>query len=584
MALTGGTAEAQLAVPDVASQDPRVLVPSDSAAEPAIVLPPPNVDNSRQNNNLPSMPTPVAVGDLGIVEGPVAGTLNDFNGGLGQDMWAGSNRSDVEMLLRRAPTTLMSQTSRLLFRKVLLTEAPLPVGLGTQPFNALRIQLLLDAGELSDAGALAARIRSRDAQTQRMQADAMLYAGRDIEVCGEATSERLQSAEPFWVSLRAYCYHFDGDTLALELTRSVMEQQGIADAAFFHLLDAFDVEEQTPPDVIASPNAIHVRLLLRHDLPIPLNAVSSLGMPVSVITAMLPDMAIEMRRPVAEQVFRSGVLPASVMADVFDATEFASGDLNLSTTIARSEPMMAALERIHHALKIDGRADRRAELVHLAFLIGRNEGLLAQIAELFADDAAAIYPAPNWEAWSPLMMRGLILAERDSAADRWYAMLNPQIPAHLNAARDTTFLLSIVRREQPYITDAQGPLADIALQSLNLGVPLTDLARNTIILGLFDVLGLDMPPEARSQAQQLVTMGFPGRSPPPFILQRIENASLTGKKGELGLAILDALGPRGAKDMAPNVIVFFVRALRTAGMIESAQALANEAIFTWQDG
>ena len=584
-ALAAGAADSQPLDQGPASQGPRVLVPSPQGVgqEPAA----PQLGTgaaASPNNDLPSMPAPVAVGDLGTVEGPVAGTLNDFNGGLGQDMWSGSSRGDAEMFLQRVPVTLPSPTARLLFRKILLTEAPLPIGTGTRPFNALRIQRLLEAGELDDAGALAARVRSRDPQTQRMQADAMLYAGRDIEVCGEATDERLQSSEPFWVSLRAYCYHFDGDTPALDLTRTVMEQQGMSDPAFFHLLDAFDSDEPTPPDGIPSPNAMHIRLLTRHGLPIPANAVASLGMPVSVIAAMSAETLLEVRKPTAERSFRFGSLPASAMRDVFEVSAFDPAELNLAATLARSEPMMAALERIYNALKMDGNAGRRAELVHLSFQIGHNEGLFLQIAQLFAGEAAAIIPAPNWDAWSPLMLRGLLLTEHHAAANRWYDILNPRIPAHIAAFKDASFVLSIVRREEPYVAAAQGPLAELALQSVDPMVSPVVQARNALILGLFDALGLDMPFEARTEVERLVSTDFPGRSPARVIMQRIDRASLAGRRAELGLGILEALGPRGASDMAPNVIVRFVRALQTAGMAETAHALAGEAILTWQGG
>ena len=93
-----------------------------------------------------------------------------------------------------------------------------------------------------------------------------------------------------------------------------------------------------------------------------------------------------------------------------------------------------------------------------------------------------------------------------------------------------------------------------------------------------------MPPEALNEVQRLVSTEYQGRSPAPVIMQRVDRAALDGRRGELALGVLEALGPRGASDLAPHVIVRFVRALRTADMTESAQALASEAILTWQGG
>jgi hypothetical protein len=578
---------------------PRSLLPPPVSVSPASpieqgnapALSPPSLSSPGftrsmplSGNRLPAMPAPVSVGDLGTVEGPVAGTLGDANGGLGYDMWEGSDRSDVEMILQRLPAALISPTYNALYHQVLLTEATLPVGTSERPFNASRLRKLLDAGQIVDAGALSAVVRSRDPETQRMQADAMLYAGRDIEVCGEATEERLQSADPFWVDLRAYCYHFDSDTLALDLTRSVMEQQGLADPAFLQLLDALDTEEPMPPDAIAEPNAVHIRMLVRLGLPIPANAVAALGMPVSVIAASSMETAPEIRRAAAERAFRAGVLVPETMAEILSFREFTPDELINAATIARGEPMMNALERIEGALGTELGPDERAELVQLAFQIGRNEGFLPQTAALFADDAAAVFPAPDWGVWAPLMIRGLILGERPDAAERWYNILDPLNPAQTAQVRESAIVMALADPTDFHIADAQEPLAFLAYQTLDPVAPPATLSHSALVIGLFEALGRQMPFEAMREVQRLMSLDFAGRRPAPNLMQRIDDASLQERRGELALGILEALGPAGARDLAPDVIVRFVRALRTAGMIETANLLAAEAILTRQGG
>ena len=89
---------------------------------------------------------------------------------------------------------------------------------------------------------------------------------------------------------------------------------------------------------------------------------------------------------------------------------------------------MNALARIRAALKIASTDEARAELVHAAFEIGEREGLLAQVAALYADEAAQIMPAPDWALWSDLMVRGLLLANRAEAAQRWFDILDRATP------------------------------------------------------------------------------------------------------------------------------------------------------------
>ena len=50
------------------------------------------------------------------------------------------------------------------------------------------------------------------------------------------------------------------------------------------------------------------------------------------------------------------------------------------------------------------------------------------------------------------------------------------------------------------------------------------------------------------------------------------------------LGTIDALGPKGPRDLPPEVIVRLVRALRTAGINDGARALTNEALLTHSTG
>jgi hypothetical protein len=294
---------------------------------------------------------PVAVGDLGIVEGPVAGTLGDGSGGLGADLWQGSDRMLSETLLMRLPAAVPSPGARTLFRKTLLTQAQVPAGRGQGPFNALRLQKLLEAGFLADAADLARAIESRDAETHVLQAQAFLYGGRDEDACGEKTAARLASAEPFWVELRAYCYAVADDKAALDLTRSVMEQQGLAEKPFLDLLDAMVAGKPPAAPDLPAPSALELRILLRLNAPLPPSALD-LGMPGALLAVASAKTAKEVRLAAAERALRGGALTTEQLPQMLDLIAFRPADLTAAAAMARNEPVLLnALARLRAALK-----------------------------------------------------------------------------------------------------------------------------------------------------------------------------------------------------------------------------------------
>ncbi len=210
------------APPDVMGM-PRNIVPAEE-------LPPPEKSAESPPEMAPDMPapppvlrsnlaSPVQIGELATLEGPVAGTLDSNNGSLGVAEWQGSDRATMVNMLQSVPAATPSATQRLLMRKLLLTPAPPPAGRGNGSFNQLRLGKLLDGGYLDDA-ATARRCACRNRTISIFSAHRPTHcsmAGRDNDACSDLTAHRLDSAETFWVELRAYCYIITNDTGPLDL-------------------------------------------------------------------------------------------------------------------------------------------------------------------------------------------------------------------------------------------------------------------------------------------------------------------------------------------------------------------------------
>jgi hypothetical protein len=244
------------------------------------------------------------------------------------------------------------------------------------------------------------------------------------------------------------------------------------------------------------------------------------------------------------------------------------------------------------------------------------------VARLFAQEAGDILPLRDWGNWSELMIRGLLLAGRPDAAQRWLAILDANDPVRTDVANQLRVVQSIVQANgADVITNAilvalanranpqppPPPPPQYRIQPLldAMGMPVLDamgmpvvervevpqpppppppkppaavLARATLDLGLLDALARPMPAEARAAVEPLMKEQSAGRRPPADLLARIDRASLANSKGEVALGVATALGPAGAGDLAPDVVVRLVRALRTAGIDDGARAVAEEAL------
>jgi hypothetical protein len=555
----------------------------------------------------------VAVGDLGTVEGPIAGTLDAMEG-LGEDAWAKSDRTTIIGMMQGVQPATPSSAAGLLLRKVLLTPAALPPGRADRSFNALRLSKLLDGAAVNDAADLATHVQApNNPEILQLQAEAFIRAGRDFDACGDLTGRRLQSAERFWVQLRAFCYAVNQDLSALELTRTVISDQGLSDPSFLVLLDGLASGQAMPPEAVQLPDALHLLMLSRLNLPMNAEMAVSLGLADSLMVAASAATPPPLRIAAAEKLLRAGALPTDLFGDILDLTTFAPGDLSVAPALARTEPLMQALARLGAALRMTGNPEQRAELIHTALEIGESAGVLRQVALLFGDDAAAIVPTRGWANWSDLYMRALLLVGRADAAARWFNILSMNPAAVTDIANQLQLILAFAAPTQadglttlallrslalsanpppPPPPEPPPPAAIDPLAPPDQVLPLPEpppplppppppsealVARATLVLGLYDATTRALPMEAQDSVQPLVSQMSPGRRPPQALMQRIDRASLAGARGEVALGVVAALGTQGPRDLAPDVIVRLVRALQTAGIRDGARELALEA-------
>jgi hypothetical protein len=100
-----------------------------------------------------------------------------------------------------------------------------------------------------------------------------------------------------------------------------------------------------------------------------------------------------------------------------------------------------------------------------------------------------------------------------------------------------------------------------------------------LLLGIADVLGRPLPPDARAQAPGIEAMKWSGKRPDAGVMQRIESVALAPeRKGEALLLILDTIRSIGLSDLAPDDTIELVRLLAAMGLPDSARDLGIEAL------
>lgn len=522
----------------------------------------------------------ITVSTLGETEGPPTGTLDSTNGGLGSDLWSGSSRADAELLMARLPLPTTIAPIRALARRIVLTKAAPPFGTADQAFMTVRIHELLDAGLLNDAAALAALADVKnDPAFARVQAEALLFAGQQEHLCDDTTATRLDSSEPFWIELRAYCYAMSGDDAALALTQSVMAAQNIDDEAFDTLLDDVQSNVAKDPGDIEAPTALHLFLLHRAGLPVSFDAGVQLGTPGLLLALRSSDNSPEDRLKAAERVVGTGAVSPQDLIALADAQPFTADQFATEHAQVQTLPFLAGQALLRQAIA-KAAPDARAALLYEALTTAEAKNMLGVAAVLQQSALAALTPQPAMRTMADLMGRALMLTGNAAGASRWAGLLDPAAASDKPLLARFQVTLNLIAPDAVRQAEAQRGLDELA-QELVAQTP--DQSYAALALGLYAVIGEVMPEAARTEATIAMQTNWPGRRPAASVLSRLRHAlGAHGRRGEALMLALNAIGAQGPGDLAPDVAITLVRTLIAEGQADTARDVAIAALLRYR--
>jgi hypothetical protein len=547
-----------ITLPDAEQTSPVKATSAAQAASPA------GSPAGPQMGPVPKVLTPprdIQVGTLGSSEGPTVGLIEGAD-----DLWSGSGRGDIEILLKAALTTT-DPPLRDLSRRLILAKAASPTGQGKRAIVTLRIEKLLQAGLIEEAGSLAAQADvPNDADFSRVQADALLYAGRGEEVCSERTASRLTSGDTFWIELRAYCAAVGGDTALADLTRAVLQAQG-GDPAFDALLDGVIDGKAQAPGKIVRPTALHVFLLRRAGLPVTGEIAAKGGTPENLFAVRDARNAPSVRLAAAERIVGRGAISPIELRALSDAQIWPAG--NLEEGIEKM-PFLVAQARLRRAAQTESQPARRMALLAAALSIAEKKGYFPLVATVNADLLVALPPASGPDA--PLVVRSLLLADADKAAAAWKIAGEP-----LRAAA-----LLLAGGADAKLQKMLGQFAETLSAKPDPKAPL-DPDRDAKAQVLCVAAALDrMPPDVRKKAEAISQNRWAGKRPADEAMRKIEQTAQTvGRRGEAVLRIVGAVRSIGWRDLSPESGAEFVHLVKSFGFDEAAKAMAREALLLY---
>lgn len=575
-ALLPAAAMAQSTPPDGASGGPRVLGPA---------VPPPSTEprdtRSWEQDGVQVIPgdsgrSAVEVGSLGGVDNSAVGLLDSANGGLGGDLWRGASRETVASLLPRLPMASASSAVNGLTRRLLLTTAAAPAGdWGTRSFIGMRLEKLADGGLNADLAALVSRMVEPNARARELRLESLLLEGKDADACGDASAERLQSNETYWLKVRALCYAVDGNLPGVSLTMELIRSQGVDEEMFLAL--GAQIAEATPAKIetYRDPTAIGLAMFRLAGAAVPAETLKMADPGELRSIALLHTASGDVQMAAAEMAAAIGVFDPAELAKLYAAVKFKAKLFDNVAKSAASLTTPSANALFYQAAGRPKDMGARAKALSAALDFARTQGAFPMLARVYAPLVREITPAPDYADHAGEFARALLYAGDVARAQDWAGVLETAGPRE--QAKAMQVLLAIADPTPGRAQLAQDAILALLAEAEHRGSGDPLMTRVELYAGLMDALGLQVPSDVRFKLLQ-GPLASTGAMPADMVMTGLDGAAAAGRVGETVLFALSALGQQGPGAAHPTAVIGAAGALKAVGLDADARALALEAM------
>ena len=573
--------------------------------------------------------------DLEAVGMEIFGLLNPEDGGLGYDLWRGSSRRSIDPVLAVLPKPGFSPARQKLFSSLLLSRAYDPGGpVGDTPFMTLRARKLYEAGQLRDAEMTLDQTSEPlvDLASLQLLSEIYLLTQRTRMACAIAARTRSASLDPFWSRLRTICYIIEDDRAAAHLEIDLLAEQGYDDPLFFLAVANRIDNAQLSYSGLELHDAIHFALLADGEsvaldgfpgdvLKTRSRALRAASLLLAGVRGRGAEDLATIQIPLAEEgVMTGSVLPVDYKWDKNRSMHVQLAILYGSVVLGDDEaaalivsesaalPSVRKASAIYQAMASTVMPIDRAKLLKSAWDDAVKYNRRSLFVALYRDALRALPIEPALDIFAADFAQASLAAGAYPEAAKWLGLgwqaeepggldldlgLGPEGGSQRGLGRDlgrglgndTLKDLSVALQIVAQETAEFEPEWNVAARVNEAGdkAKANDkdneaaLRRAVLEVRLFEAFGGKLDEETR-QALAEYTPPVRGKMPETGVLSGLDAAARAGRKGEVILLTLVALGDSKSAQIPIIVTSKCIAALLRTGFMEQAQTLAIESL------
>ncbi|MDF2094532.1 hypothetical protein [Aquibaculum arenosum] len=507
-----------------------------------------------------------------------AGTLDPGDGGLGYDLWQGSDREEIVRLIRTLPS-LQSPALRDSAVRLLLSSAAPPrshsaLG-GSGDLLEARAEALANLGAQEELLELLRRLPRDAEQNQRLarlHVEAALLTRSRAEACRvtRGAIERF-SDTAFWQEALIYCQISEGEEAAASLGLSLLRELDEGDPQRIALAEAALGRGQ-PPEPREADGLTLAYLAALDAAPAPALLQTSDARILAAVSR-LSAVPAEERLRLTERAVGRDLLPARSLAEAYERARFSGAELDDPRGAAAGlEPTLARALLYKGAWRSHDPQEKLA-LLQAYVDAAAGEGLTLAALKAAGGLLLGVNPGMELREDAALAAKALIVSGRLERAAAWISLLRSAAGSS-DAARRAYAEIWPLARVAGLETDAVLDIDGWRRIVQGNGDPLRGEEMQSQLRGMIAALDGRGDEDAPRMVSRVGGLGPPSASG----LYGLRGAATDGFRGETLLQALHLLGEGPLDEVHPQALTEVLDALTRVDLSTEARAIAIETL------
>ena len=520
--------------------------------------------------------------ELKDIDANTVGTITEDEGGLGYDMWSGTERNIIQNYLKNLPINKESDTAIELIKKLLLSNAKVPKSNGEIDLILIRINKLIELGDFDNAKSLIDLVNKKDNEEILIKQTEINLSLNNFDLaCSNIEEERKSFKQNlFWRKVEIFCQILNGKTNKANLSLSLLkEEKNFNDENFLKIIDSLIYKDEINDESLVNLNLLNLVMTRVANINIKESYVLNDDPLLLTMIYRMPNAPIKLRIEAIEKSKKLLNLPIETIEEIYNSYDLKEKDkkISLDDNILLGSETQSILFQMAIA---EDDEEKKAKIIQKSLELASINGNFTLISKLNLNSLLEIKPSKKLSWFSNYAAKSLLISNKKEEAMKWYEISKKEKDKNTELFNNFIELWVIV--ELLNLKDKENQYKNISQNEILKSIDKFDsqnkkLVFDTLGFYILENFGMKINPQfwlINLDNQEIESKQLPNSS----LISLLKNASENKKVGETILLILMSLDNKNFNQLHPFFLQIVISSLNQIGLQEKAFDLAMETL------